>query len=116
MGIYPRRTKDKFEKRLEKNDCIEFAKQGGAPKNAPTCFGSVLEEKSARKKRTCNTCDDTLVQMCRIRNRLLKDLRRTTVIELEAQKETLVEEYKVRAEGKVLTLKLARAKFRRRSG
>jgi len=110
--VYPRGKKDKIQKELERVELIEFAKKGGVPKNAPHCYGAFFQDKTKRQNRHCNTCDEMLQEMCRIRGEQLREIFEENKIEYEKTKHVIEIEYALRAEGKLTSAQFERLKRR----
>jgi len=105
----------KWEDEEERKQNINFAKNGGTPKNAPHCYGHIdLPGRTRRQIRSCNTCDNILRDMCREYGMFMQRTLEANQKEMEFQKDFILEQYEVKAQGKLSTPSLARKMFRAR--
>lgn len=111
MGVYPR-PKDKIQKEIERKELVDFAASGGTPKGAPMCYGTFFGDKTKRQRRSCNTCDDTLNEMCRQFGQFLRRVVRANELALKDAEPWLLDQYKVLEEGHLTTVDLERKKYR----
>ena len=105
----------RWEYDYEAKQNIEFAQKGGTPKNAPHCYGHIdLPGRTKRQIRSCNVCDEVLKSMCREYGLFMQRTLEERKEEMEFQRKTLIEQYEVKAQGKISTKSLARKMYRRR--